>query len=694
MQSTGGVATAKLKLGDKTDKNPYYLVFPGEQWAQRADLTVIKAEVNGYGMTELFYEFGRPDDVTQLLTPFGATIQGWPHVSVGTPVLVLPADQFQNPVANQEVTFSLSASPPGPGKGPELVSQVARAACGGTTQMLAGECVASGQRHRQGLDQRGLGLPDRRRRQQLHRDRHRQRALRATSPPRLPPTCSSTSPPATRWAGRPCWSAGRAQPVSLDGSESIEAYPPGKPSLPLKVSLLVIHEEFSVVSCSGRWCTQPTGKYKTRRLATTPIEGCFPTGCGGGQLTESGQVVFSGDGISGTQSSPVSAGVYEQAVTMPANPGRYPVRAKPSVRVAVPKKPSSPAFPNEVVPCNGGGCGAVLELKDLSDPGWYIDFLLWAVRGKVTGTPPIVKLGHEYRHETETLFPYTIEPEGYKALAVGDGLHRGRHHSAAGLRRRPRPGPRPPCRSARSSRSRPAATSCRCWSIPAGSGSRARAQPVSLMIEGEKTPFKVIQFDVDLDSDNTNGNGYPDRNDAEENIEEDGGPTGFGKFVFVNHDNDDAAANDEPPGLRPAVGGERRQHDPDRDRAGAGAGRLRLGPGALRIRRRAARRPARRQPGRQPRPQERLPVFRLRRKEAPHLPAVEDRRVADRRPQRRQLRQAAQPLHRHRARLLGQRAPPDLLARGDQRQGRQRRAASRRISRSRFSSTARRSRRR
>jgi len=545
VQSLGGVATAKLTLGQKTDKNPYYLLFPDETWAQRADLTIVKAEVNGYGMNDLFYEFGRPDEVSQLLTPRGATLQGWPHLSVGSPVLVLPADQYQNPVANQEVSFSLSASPPEAGKGPELLSDEARRNCGGVTSVLAGECGGSGS-----VTDKGsisgvwswlvLGEDD-------------SYTVTATASSAGNPSVTITGNvikniPTGNAVGWPTvLIAGRGQPVGPNGGGSAEAYAPGKPSLPLKVSLFVIHEEYSVVSCaSTHWCTQPSGKYKTRRLATTPIAGCFPASCGGGQITESATIQFSGNGISGSQSSPVSTGVYEQAITLPMAPGRYPVRAAPTARVSVPKVPSNPVRANEVVPCNADGCGAMLELKTLSDANWYVEFVLWVVRGSIQGTPPVVKLGHESRHETDTDFPYLIEPPDYPALSVGvafleDGTlpllarAEGRGPGSATL---------PVGRIFDKPKGKHEAM---VLVNPGWVWSPGPGEPVSMMIEGEKTPFSVVQFDVDVDSDNTNGKDEPDRNDAEENIEEDGGPTGFGKFIFVNHDNDDADTEDDRP---------------------------------------------------------------------------------------------------------------------------------------------------
>lgn len=547
VSSAGGVASVNLKLGEKTDKNPYYLLFPNETWAQRADLTIVKAEVNGYGMNDLFYEFGRPDEVTQLLTPLGSSLQGWPHLSVGTPVLALPADRFQNPVANQEVTFTLSASPPEPGKGPELLSIEARANCGGTTSVMAGECGGTGS-----VTDKGsitgvwsyliVGEDD----------SYSVTATASGGSGNVTTTITATvikSIPTGVSVGWPTvLVAGRAQPVGPNGSGSAEAYAPGKPSLPLKVSLFVVHEEFTVVGCgSNRFCTQPAGKYKTRRLATSPITSCFPAGCGGGQITESATIQFNGNGgISGSQSNPVSAGVYEQAVTLPGSPGRYAVRATPSARVSVPKQPSNPAFPNEIVPCTAEGCGAVLELRSLSSPGWFVEFVLWAVRGRPEGTPPVVKLGHENRHESETNFPYTIEPSDYPALGVGMAfLEDG---TVPLLARAEGRGPgqatlpvgkifqKPDGKHELMVLVNPG------WVWKPGPG-----EPVSMMIEGEKIPFSVVQFDVDVDSDNTNGKDAPDRNDGEENIEEDGGPDGFGKFIFVNHDNDNAETDDNRP---------------------------------------------------------------------------------------------------------------------------------------------------
>ena len=49
----------------------------------------------------------------------------------------------------------------------------------------------------------------------------------------------------------------------------------------------------------------------------------------------------------------------------------------------------------------------------------------------------------------------------------------------------------------------------------------------------------IPSVDVDIDSDNNNGTDAPARSEDEDRIEENVGPKEYGKFVMVNHNDDD-----------------------------------------------------------------------------------------------------------------------------------------------------------
>ncbi|MCG8460254.1 MAG: Ig-like domain-containing protein [Holophagales bacterium] len=546
--SQGGVASTEVTVGTLTDENPYFLLFPDEEWSQRTDLTVITAEVNGYPMNDLAYEVGRPGNVTQLLTPYGTSYSGLPHVSLGVPLRVVPADQYQNPVANQEVTFNLAGSPPEPGKGPELLSDDAKLACGGAGVVLAGECGATSEVVDEGSVS-GVWA---------HLVVGEETGYQVTATA----TGDDASGSATFVAdavtdfiltddlvGFPSvLVSARGQPRA-EGGESREAYAPGAATVPLRVSLVVFTEEFRVHSCSGgSFCTDPLGTYKTRRLATDGLPNCSPDRCSPSTLVESGEVTFDGAGSGTTVGSPVEEGVYEHVITMPDAPGRYRVRVSPFVNVAVPKRPADPDRPDEVVPCipDDASCGAELELGELSDPNWGTSFVLWTVRGRIQGDPPVVFLGHDKTHETETVFPYEIEPPDYPAATsavvfVEDGTvpvfaqAEGRGPGSATL-------------PVGKVFDHPEGNhEVKVMVNPGWQWSPDTGEPVSMRVDGEPVPLNVVMLDADLDSDNDNGADLPDGDIGEENIEEAGGDTGWGKLVFANHDDSDGDTGDGRP---------------------------------------------------------------------------------------------------------------------------------------------------
>lgn len=140
MTNGAGIASADLTLPTRTDDNPYYLLFPEEERATRCALTVVTARVNGFGLRrDAFWEIAMPDAVSLLETPLGTSFEALPHVSVGAPLVAVPADQYGNPVSNVTVEYRLVGGAGEVGKGPELLGRVAKEQCLAGT-VVAGEC--------------------------------------------------------------------------------------------------------------------------------------------------------------------------------------------------------------------------------------------------------------------------------------------------------------------------------------------------------------------------------------------------------------------------------------------------------------------------------------------------------------------------------------------------------------------------
>lgn len=325
-------------------------------------------------------------------------------------------------------------------------------------------------------------------------------------------------------------------------NQSIEAYAPNTPALPLTVALFVVREDLTVTPCadgSSRWCTVPSGTWSTKRLTNGAVEGCYPEGCGSGSLEESGSINFSGAGVNQDVSQQNEDGQFSFTLTMPETPGRYEIVAAPTVSVAVPRTPNISHYFNEIVPCPNAdmACGSELRLLEFSDPNWRTTFVLWSVQAKIQDDPmPVVKLGHNNRVETLVPFPYTIEPEDYPPLntvvyfledggvmltAQDDGRGTGEALLAPG---EVFTDPQAPHKVGI------ALNAGWVWQPFPGDA-------VSMMLDGEQVPFVVVKFDVDMDTDNNNLGEEPERTDVEEDLEE--GEDTFGAIIFANVNYDD-----------------------------------------------------------------------------------------------------------------------------------------------------------
>ncbi len=550
--NAAGIAETVLTLGEHTSDNPYYLLFPDDEYSTRCGLTVVTASVNGFGMPDVFWEMAAPGDLNQLLTPRGTSVEALPHLSAGS-LLAVPADQYENPISNVEVTYVLNGGTSSePDEGPELLGRDEKEQCR-PGLVMAGECPGgSGSKTDTGgvsgtwvyliigdedITVTATGTDD-----------------SGSADVTFSGHSRTESVPGDWAVGWPVILVSRrGQPVNLDG-EILEAYPPGEQSLALQVSLFVVREDFSVHECDndGRYCTRPEGTYRTKRLEHGSGPGCMPEACGGGSLNERGQVHFSGAGANVTINTQDSNGNYTHKVTMPVSPGRYEITATPTVWVAVPRIPDDPDYWNEVVPCPSGDdpCGARMKIEEVSDANWQVDFVLWSVQAQVTDPPPIVKLGHKNRHEKVTEFPFTIDPSNYPAIntvvyfledgqirltALAEGqqvatptvllppgeifAHPEGHHKVGiylnyGWVWQPYPG-----------------------------------DAVSMMLEGEQIDFRVVMSDLDVDSNNNDGIGELERDDLEDSLEAGGGDSRAvgvdtemprGKIVFVNHNDDDS----------------------------------------------------------------------------------------------------------------------------------------------------------
>ncbi|MEM8997479.1 MAG: hypothetical protein AAGF23_22025, partial [Acidobacteriota bacterium] len=545
----GGLTEVELTLGTRTDGDPYYLLFPEERFAQRVGLNLVRAEVNGYGMRDLFYLFGHPDDLAELQTPNGADFSGLPHISLSSSLRVLPADQYGNPISNVDVTFNLEGGVSGePDEGPALLERGDKLACR-PGPVVAGECAGE----TASLTGSGgvLGFwswlivggegP------------HRVVAGAVDSegtPVETTFTASvqTSSIPGAGFVGWPLLLvSGRGQVRDDATGESVEAYPPGGEAVPIQISVFAVREDFGISSCGGALCSVPLGTYTTTRVGQEPAAACFSASCAVGTLGESVSVSIDGPGGGGSTSTPDADGMYSFTPDLPDETGRHVYVAMPSATVAVPKPPKNPLFLNEIVPCGGEPpCGAEMELIDISNPEWRTEYVLWTVRGQINDPPPVVKLGHRNRLETEVAFPYTIEPANYPAIntfayflendvvplfAQAEGAGPGQATLPVGEVFSEPEGEHAVAMAVNVGRS---------WSPRSGVS-------VPLTVVSDPVPFSVVMFDVDVDSDNDNGVQPPERNDAEEALEEEGGPRELGKIVFVNHDDDDGGLGDSIP---------------------------------------------------------------------------------------------------------------------------------------------------
>ncbi|MCP3963203.1 MAG: hypothetical protein GY719_35635 [bacterium] len=536
-----GFASVDLTLGTSTAESPYYLLFQGDDYFFRAGLNLVTAEVNGYGLTNNFFEFGMPDEINDLQAPNGTNYSGFPHLSLSRALRAVPVDQHGNPISNQEVTYTLvGGASSEPEKGPELLTREEKRSCRAGL-VLAEDCDGQGSITTEGgINGTWVHLV-------VGEDSSYQVDANAMSEDRDASTTFNASVnlffvPGGVFVGHPLLLvSGRGQPVGNTGSESIEVYAPGETeTVPIQVALYIVREDFSVVSCDDRFCTNPLGTYTTRRFTGDAAPSCLPESCGGGTIGESATVMFDGDAGSSSVSSPDGDGFFTYAVTMPSSPGRYEVVATPSIEVSVPKQPDEPDFINEVVTC-GDDCGAEMDLFEIEpSPSWELTYVLWAVEGRLTeDPPPAVKLGHRNRHETELGFGYQIEPSDYPALntvmffwensslalfAESAGLGTGTAILPTGQIFQQPEGMHEVSVSVNAG-----------WSwTPGPSG------PVTLRVESERVPFSVVMFDVDIDSNNNNGLDPPERNDAEENLEEpEPDSEELGKLLFVNHNDDD-----------------------------------------------------------------------------------------------------------------------------------------------------------
>ncbi len=546
-----GIAETVLTLGEHTSDNPYYLLFPDDEHSTRCGLTVVTASVNGFGMPDVFWEMAEPGDLDQLLTPRGTSVEALPHLSAGSLVAV-PADQYENPISNVEVTYVLNGSTSSePDEGPELLSRDEKEQCR-PGLVMAGECPGgSGSKTDTGgvtgtwvyliigdedITVTATGTDD-----------------SGSADVTFSGHSRTQSVPGDWAVGWPVILVSkRGQPVNQDG-EILEAYPPGEQSLALQVSLFIVREDFSVHECDNdnRYCTVPLGTYRTKRLGQDEASGCQPESCGGGTLNERGQVHFSGAGADATISTQDADGNYTHQVTMPTSPGRYEITASPTVWIAVPKIPDDPDYVNEVVPCPSGDdpCGARMELDEVSDANWETNFVLWSVQAQVTEPPPIVKLGHKNRHEEVTEFPFTIEPSNYPAMnTVVYFLEDGQIRLTALAEGQQAADPKalvPPGEI---------------FAHPEGDHKVGiylnygwvwqpyPGEPVSMVMEGEQVDFRVVMSDLDVDSNNNDGIGELERDDLEDSLEAGGGDSRAaevdaqvprGKIVFVNHNDDD-----------------------------------------------------------------------------------------------------------------------------------------------------------
>ena len=534
-----GLATVDFTLGTQTEPSPYYLLFPEEDHATRAGLNVVAIEVNGHPVPDLFYAIGAPDEVADIEQPHGDTLQGLPHLSLGTPVLAVPVDQYGNPISNQDVVFTLNGSPGGDGKGPELISREEKLNCLPGT-VIAGECTSTTTVTDDGAVNGVWAWLV------LGEDDSYTVTASATGEDGGFAEVTFTGQVRTDWVpgdfavGFPVLLvSGRGQPSGGEGVGSIEAYPPGETSIPLQVNVHVVREDFGVEACGDEYCRVPQGTYKAIRLGAEAAPECMPADCGGGTLDERVEIAFNGAGGGATVTSPDGDGFYSYAVPMPATPGRYEVTASPTAFVGIPLIPEDADHPYAVEPCTEDPlCGGKFEIEEVSDENWRSTYVLWSVTGEVSTPTPIVLLGHDRQHEEDTVFNYQIQPSNYPALntymffvengtvpflaqtdGTGDGTAtlpqgemfdhpEGDHEVLVAL------------------------NVGWVWSPRAG-------EEVPLTVMSDPVPFSVAMLDIDLDSNNDDGIEDPQRDDIEEELEDGDGPEDYGKFIFVNHDNDD-----------------------------------------------------------------------------------------------------------------------------------------------------------
>ncbi|MEO1084920.1 MAG: hypothetical protein AAFY88_11815, partial [Acidobacteriota bacterium] len=398
VRSGSGFATAEMILGTRTDNNPYYLLFPDEEWAQRTDLTIVTATVNGYPLREAIYAVAEPGEVTKLLTPNGTNSTSHVHRSTNRSMRAIPADRFDNPVANREVTWTLQGSSPGPGKGPELLTLEQRLACPVVGPVIAGEC---GNMNTFTVVGPVTGV---------------YAYLVAGKGPThyVDATSGSATVRFTRQVN--FISSGqlllgffsRGQP-RVNGA-SVEAYPPGKPTFPLQATVTVTEGEWN---CPPGVVCSPTGEFTTRRLGTEGIPDCTDPSGASGTITEEATLIYETPEGPVTVTSSVSEGTYDYTAILPAAPGAYDYRVRlDSYRVATPVHQA---------PAGWEHCGTSGFRRQVSAPNGTNardDFTIWAVTGEVESELPLVVLGHDNYHDDEKRFFFSVEPPDYPALST------------------------------------------------------------------------------------------------------------------------------------------------------------------------------------------------------------------------------------------------------------------------------------
>ncbi|MEM1181224.1 MAG: alpha/beta hydrolase [Acidobacteriota bacterium] len=515
VRSGSGFASAEMILGTRTDESPYYLLFPEEEWAQRTDLTVVTARVNGYALRESIFAIAHPGEVTQLLTPNGTESTSHMHRSTNRSMRAIPADRFENPVANRDVTWTLMGSTPGGvNKGPELLTLDQRLGCPVVGPVIAGECPNQSSFTTAGPSTgvyaylvAGEGPT------------HLVDATSGSASVRFQRRVIQTSPEQILISF-----FSRGQPRV--GGDSVEAYRPGSAAFPLQATVVITEGEWN---CPPGFFCSPSGEFTTRRLGTDGVPDCTDPSGAGGTVVEEATLVYDTPEGPVTVTSAVAEGTFDHAPLVPSVPGAYdyPVRLE-SYRVSVPV-PQPPAGWEHC-----GENGFRRQLSGAFSSNQSDDFRIWAVDGDVESELPLVVLGHENFHDDEKRFSFSVEPASYPALSTAmafyeDGsvpvfaFQEGLGEGEAVLPRgqffnRPE-----------GEHSAAVVVNAGYFWQPFG----AERRPLG--VETEPVPFDVLMFDFDLDSNNDNSFLPPEGDLVEENLESEG----LGKFVFANVDDGD-----------------------------------------------------------------------------------------------------------------------------------------------------------